>query len=227
MSTLTLEQVTAAVPATLRSSVSQALVDHLNNLQVDPLMADSIKDNFISYVGVLKEGRFKMEDYLNAVTYVSYKLMDMSNQDAYIRTFPQRHADLVARGVSAKDISSYVAAYHKGKLVNLIMEQVMIPVWVLNQAMFQKALNVQYDLMTDPEMSGKVRTDAANSILTHLKKPEKMDFQLKLSEPESSGMKELTQALTNLATAQLEQIQNGSMKTIDVASSRLPVQDQE
>lgn len=226
MSTLTLEEVTAAVPAQLRTSVSQHLVDMLNNLQVDPEMASNIKDNFLSYSAVLKEGRFKIEDYFNAVQYVSYKIMNMSNQDAYIRTFPQRHADLVARGASAKDISSYVAAYHKGKLVNLIMEQVMVPVWVLNQDMFQKALNVQYDLMTDVDMSGKVRTDAANSILTHLKKPEKMDFQLNMNTPESSGMKELTAALTNLANAQLEQIREGNVKTIDIASSKLPVQDQ-
>ncbi len=223
---LTLDQVTAAVPAQLRTSVTQHFVDMLNQLQVDPEMADNIKDNFLSYSGVLKEGRFKIEDYFNAVMYVSYKLMNMTNQDAYIRTFPKRHADLVARGASAKDISSYVAAYHKGKLVNMIMEQVMVPVWVLNQDMFQKALNVQYDLMTDVDMSGKVRTDAANSILTHLKKPEKMDFQLNMNTPESSGMKELTSALTNLANAQLEQIEKGNVKTIDVASSKLPVVDQ-
>lgn len=223
---LTLDQVTAAVPAQLRTSVTQHFVDMLNQLQVDPEMADNIKDNFLSYSGVLKEGRFKIEDYFNAVMYVSYKLMNMTNQDAYIRTFPKRHADLVARGATAKDISSYVAAYHKGKLVNMIMEQVMVPVWVLNQDMFQKALNVQYDLMTDVDMSGKVRTDAANSILTHLKKPEKMDFQLNMNTPESSGMKELTSALTNLANAQLEQIEKGNVKTIDVASSKLPVVDQ-
>lgn len=226
MSTLTIEQVTAALPAQLRTSVSQHFVDMLNNLQVDPEMAESIKENFLSYSGVLKEGRFKIEDYFNAVSYVSYKLMNMTNQEAYMRAMPQRHAALVARGASEKDISSYVAAYHKGKLVNLIMEQVMVPVWVLNQSMFQKALNVQYDLMTDPDMSGKVRTDAANSILTHLKKPEKMDFQLNMNTPESSGMKELTSALTNLANAQLEQIEKGNVKTIDVASSKLPVVDQ-
>lgn len=226
MSTLTIEQVTAALPAQLRTSVSQHFVDMLNNLQVDPEMAENIKENFLSYSGVLKEGRFKIEDYFNAVSYVSYKLMNMTNQEAYMRAMPHRHAALVARGATDKDISSYVAAYHKGKLVNLIMEQVMVPVWVLNQSMFQKALNVQYDLMTDPDMSGKVRTDAANSILTHLKKPEKMDFQLNMNTPESSGMKELTQALTNLANAQLEQIEKGNAKTIDIASSRLPVEDQ-
>ena len=225
--TLTLEQVASSVPANLRNSVTQTLVDTLNNLQVDPLMAENIKENFISYGSVLKEGRFKVDDYLNAVTYVSFKLMNMSNLDAYMRTFPQRHADLVARGVTPKDISSYVAAYHKGKLVNMIMEQVLVPVWVLNQDMYQKALNVQYDLMTDLDMSGKVRTDAANSILTHLKKPEKLDFQLNIGTPESSGMKEMAAALTNLANAQLDAIQGGQMKTIDIASQRLPIVDQE
>jgi hypothetical protein len=218
---LTEDEVKRALPSHLRASVTQTLVDTINSISADPLIASNIRENFVGYTSVLQEGKFKTEDYVHAVAYVSYKLMGHSNKDSYARAFPQRYATLVAKGTSDKDISAYVSAYHRGKLVNLIMEQSLVPTWVLNQDLFQKALNVQADLMLNAG-SEKVRTEAANSLLTHLKKPEpKAGFQVNINAEESSGMKEMKDALTQLAQTQRDMIEKGSMKTIDVAASRL------
>lgn len=218
---LTEDEVKRALPSHLRSAVTQSMVDTLNAISNDPLVAESIRDNFIGYSAVLKEGRFKTEDYIHAVAYVSFKLMGYNNKDSYARAFPQRYATLLAKGTTDKDISAYVAAYHRGKLVNLIMEQSLVPTWVLNQDLFQKALNVQADLMLNAA-SEKVRTEAANSLLTHLKKPEpKGDFQVNINTAEISGMREMQATLAELARAQREAIAGGSMKTIDIAASRL------
>src|SRR5690606_8245933 len=141
------DAVKQSVPAQFRGNVTQELVDNLNAISLDPIMADSIRENFISYSAVLKEGRFKLDEYLNAVAYVSYKIMGNTNQDAYAKTFPARYQSLVARGASSKDISSYVAMYNKGKLVNMILEQTLVPSWVLNQDLHQKAINRLADLM--------------------------------------------------------------------------------
>lgn len=215
-----LGQVVAAVPTALKASVTQQLVDKLNNIAADPIIAENIRDNFISYSAILKEGKFKTEDYISAVAYVSYKIMGYNNEEAYSRTFVQRYQNLIAAGKSKKDISAYVSGYHKNKLVNLIMEQSIIPSWVVNQDMFQRALNVQADLMENAT-SEKVRTDAANSILTHLKKPEANKFQINLGEVENAGMAEMRNALTGLAQAQKKMIESGQMKTIDVAATKL------
>ena len=211
---LTIPDVARALPGSMRSAANQQLVDTLNNISQDPELAQNMRDNFISYSAVLKDGKFKMDDYISAVMYVSFKLMGYSNQEAYSRTFPQRHSNMIATGKSAKDISAYVAAYSKGKLVNLIMEQTLVPSWVLNQDLYQKALNVQADLMVNA-VSEKVRTDAANSILTHLKKPEATGLDIKLTMEDNSGMSELKDTLTQLAQQQREMIENGlSAKTI-------------
>lgn len=218
---LTQDDVKKALPQHLRASVTQQMADTLNNIAADPIIAENIRDNFIGYSAILKEGKFKTEDYINAVAYVSYKLMGYTNEDAYARTFPNRYATLLAKGTSKKDISAYVSAFHRGKLVNLIMEQSLVPTWVLNQDLFQKALNTQADLMLNAN-SEKVRSDAANSILTHLKKPEaKGDFQINLNQSESSGMKEMRDMLGQLAQQQQDLIERGQMKTIDVAASKL------
>lgn len=205
---ITRQEIERALPATLKTSVTDALVDTINNIAADPLVAEQIRNNFVSYTMVLKEGKFKTEDYLKAVAYVSYKLMGYSNQDAYIRTFPDRYQALMAKGTSSKDIAAYVHAYHKGKLVNLIMEQSLVPTYVLNQDLYQKALNVQAELMLTAN-SEKVRSDAANSILTHLKQPETSKLKIDMNINESSGLNELKESLKNLAQMQTQLIQDG------------------
>lgn len=219
MTMLTREMVEKALPANLKVAATQALTDQINNITSDPLIAEQVRNNFLSYSGVLREGKFKTEDYLHAVTYVSFKLMGYSNQDAYFRTFPQRYQALVAKGTSQKDISAYVSAYSKGKLVNLILEQSLVPSWVLNQDLYQKALNVQADLMLNAN-SEKVRSDAANSILTHLSKPKDTAPTVNIDMRETSGMGELKAMLTQLAQSQRQAIEGGA-STKEIAAQRI------
>jgi hypothetical protein len=205
---LTLDELKQALPPHLKTQASVELVNKINTAATDPEFAKTIRDNVVSYTSVLRDGKFKIDDYINAVTYVSYKLMGYSNQESYKRTFPGRYANLVAGGADEKTVSAYVAAYNKNKLVNLVLEQTLVPSWVLNQDAYQKAINTQVELMVSAK-SEKVRSDAANSILTHLKKPEKAQVELSLGLNESSGMNELKDMLTSLALKQQELISEG------------------
>lgn len=205
---LTKDQIEKAVPAHLKSNITQSLVDLVNNVSGDPEFAEQVRQNFISYTSVLKDGKFKTEDYLNAVTYVSYKVMGYSNQESYAKTFPQRYAALVAKQTSSKDIAAYVSAYNKGKLVNLILEQTLVPSWVLNQDLYQKAINVQADLMINSP-NHKVRCEAANSLLTHLTKPKEVGPLLNIDMRESSGMNEMRELLAKMASTQQQLISSG------------------
>lgn len=219
--TLTIEQVRHAVPPHLLHSVTQEMVDDLNSLAVDPLLGSVIRENFLSYTKVMTEGRFKIEDYISAVKYVTYKLMGYSNEEAYSRAFPNRYQILLDRNTSKKDISSHVSAYHKNKLVSLIMENALMPTWVLNQDMFQKALSVQYEIMNDATMNGKTRVEAANSLLTHLAKPkEAAKFQMNVNV-ENSGMKELREMMEKMAAQQQSAIIDGRASTVEIADAEL------
>ena len=214
---ITKELVARALPGNLKSAATDQLADMINQISADPLIAEQIKDNFLSYASVLKEGKFKVEDYLNAVAYCSYKLMGDSNQDAYFKTFPQRYANLVAAGRTPKEISAYVSAYAKGQLVNKIMEQSLVPSWVLNQHMYQAALNTQFKLMTNEDVSPKVRSDAADSLLTHLAKPKEAGPLINIDMGETSGMNELKDALARMAQQQQTLI-NAGVSTKEIAA---------
>lgn len=219
---LSLDQVKQSLPSHLRSAATQALVDKINQVSTDPMVADYVKENFISYTHVLKEGKFKTEDYVSAVTYVSYKLMGNSNQDAWCKTFPQRHSTLVSNGADKKTISSHVAAYAKNKLVNLILEQSIIPSWILNQDVYQEAINTQASLMRTAQ-SEMVRFQAANSLLQNLAKPKEVGPLINIDMRESSGIQDLKKQLFELAEAQSKAIDGGiaareiaAMKIIDL-----------
>lgn len=214
---LTKELVARALPGNLKAAATDALVDMINNISTDPLIADAIKENFLSYNSVLRDGKFKMEDYVNAVAYVSYKLMGDSNQDAYFKTFPQRYQTLLNAGRTPKEISSYVASYNKGQLVNKILEQTLVPSWVLNQNLYQQALNTQFEIMNDPDVSPKVRSDAADSLLTHLAKPKEAGPLINIDMTETSGMNELKDALVKMAKQQQDLIAAG-MSTKAIAA---------
>lgn len=223
---LTIDQFKQALPDKVKKSVSQELIDQVNTTLSDPELFEAYRDNLLSYTKVMADGRFKVQEYVNAVRYVSHKLMGCTNIDAYTKTFPDKYQRFVAQGVAAKDIASYVTAYNKSKLVNLIFEQTLIPSYVLNQDLYQKALNVQAELMVTAN-SEKVRTDAANSLLTHLKMPEKQKVELEIGVKEDSSIAALRLATLELARQQRLSMEAGQMNAQEVAHSRLQVVDVE
>jgi hypothetical protein len=225
MTALTIDQFKQALPEKVRKSVNQELIDQVNKTLAEPEMYETYRDNLMSYTKVMADGRFKVTEYIAAVKYVSHKLMGCTNIDAYSKTFPDKIQRFALQGVASKDIASYVTAYNKSKLVNLIYEQTLIPSYVLNQDLYQKALNVQAELMTDPDVSPKVRTDAANSLLTHLKMPEVKKVELDIAVREDSSIAALRKATLELVAEQRLSMQAGQTTAGDVASSKLELID--
>lgn len=220
MDALTVDQFRMALPDKVKKSVNQELIDQINKTLSEPEMFENYRDNLLSYTKVMQDGRFKVSEYVNAVKYVSHKLMGCTNIDAYSKTFPDKIQRFAQQGVASKDIASYVTAYNKSKLVNLIFEQTLIPAYVLNQDLYQRALNVQAELMVSAN-SEKVRTDAANSLLTHLKPPEVKKVELDIGVKEDSSIAQLRQATLELARQQRLAMEAGQINAREAAHSRV------
>lgn len=225
MSALTVDQFRNALPDKVKKSINQELVDQINQTLSDPEMFEAYRDNLLSYTKVMADGRFKVSEYVNAVKYVSHKLMGCTNIDAYSKTFPDKMQRFAQQGVVAKDIASYVTAYNKSKLVNLIFEQTLIPSYVLNQDLYQKALNVQAELMVTAN-SEKVRCDAANSLLTHLKMPETQKVELDIGVKEDGSIAALRATTLELARQQRLMLESGAMNAQQIAHSKLVIEGQ-
>ena len=186
----------------------------------DPVLAEQIKSNFISYLNVLSTGKFSMDEYLNAVKYVSFKLLNYTNRDAYAATFPDRWERMVKEGVEEKRMDAYVAMYNKSKLVMAIYEQTIVPTYVLNAPLHQEALNVLAKMIKDPSVRGMAKVKACEAILTHTKQPEivKGELTIGLQENETiAELREVTEQLANTFRASI-----GKGKTLqDVAEAQI------
>lgn len=221
---LSLEQVKSALPPGNRNNVTQDMVNQLNALSKDPEEARYIRENFISFSQVLMEGKFRLGDYVQAVMYVSHKVMGKTNIEAYKATFPDRYASMVNAGKAQKDIASMVTAYNKGVLVTKVMERAIIPTWILNQDMFQAALQTQFEIMTDTDINPRDRTAAANSLLTHLKKPDVHKSELKIDIAVNDGMAALEDNLRRMSLAQLNMIEHDpNVSAQDIAAMPMKV----
>lgn len=216
MDALTVDQFKEALPAKMKKSVNKVVLDHINQKLADPDMYETYRDNLIGYVHVMKEGKFKLTNYIDAVKYVSQKMMGKTNIAAFTATFPEKIARWQAAGVEDKDIASYVTAFNKSKLVTLLYEQTLTPFWVMNQDIYQKAINTQAEIMTTAR-SEKVRSDAANSLLTHLKPPEAQKLELNVGMKADSSIDALRAATEALVIEQRNALQAGSINAQQMA----------
>jgi hypothetical protein len=225
---LTLTQFHQVLPIQAKKGMNQQVLDNLNatltNMNADPVFMENYRDNLLGFSSVMKDGKFKMESYIDSVRYVSYKLLGDSNIAAYTKTFPQRYQYFITTGTTPKDIASYVSSYNKNKLVNLVWEQSSIPFHVYNQDVRQRALEAQVELMISAK-SEKVRSDAANSVLTHLKGPEKTQIELDIGITASTKSIDALQAsISALTNATIEKIEDGSMTSEESAHSDLIIE---
>jgi hypothetical protein len=217
---LTAEQIKAVIPHKSKSMVTPDFVHTLNNLVDDPQARESFRENFLGFSDVLKDSNIGMKAYIQAVKYVSFKMMGMSNQEAWSKTFPERLARMQREGKSDVNIRASVCAYNRGKVVTQLLEQSLVPTHILNADVFQEAINTQARLMMTAK-SEKVRSDAANSLMSHLKPPEAQKVKVDVGIQEDSSVIAMREALTDLVAAKRKSIEAGQMTAGEVAGSRI------
>lgn len=215
---ITTEQLELAL-GSKRNWATQELVTTLNSIESDG--ADLVRENWLTHANILREGTYSMEQYTTAIKYVSLKQMGHTNQQAYSIALADRYQDLVARGYDDQRISSHVSAYHKGALVQKLLAQSTIPLYMLYQDEAHKAIKTLVQVMTEPNASFKTRAEAADKLLNHVKRPEAAKVELEVSHRASDGMNELTTMMRDLAQRQLKAIEEGgNIKTV----ANLPIE---
>ena len=95
---LTLAELSSALPKHHRSKVTPQFLTTVNGMVTDPHEAEVFSKNMLTYADVLSSGAYKLTDYVNAVMFVSFKMVGLTNLEAYKRTFFAKYTDMVNRG---------------------------------------------------------------------------------------------------------------------------------
>lgn len=214
---LVLESVRKLVPKNQRTLITQEFLDKLEASVNDSLVAEQFKENFVTYLNVLSKGKYKMEDYINAVKYVSFKLLGYSNIKAYTATFPERYERLKAEGQT--QIEAFVSMYNKNKLVMQIYEQTIVPSYVLNAPMHQQALNTLAAMIVDDDVRGMTKVKACEAILQYTKQPDVVKGELTIGIEQSDTINDLREITENLADTYKMMLEKKGMKLKDVAEA--------
>ena len=199
-----------------RKHVTDDVVDLVNS-EPNSELRRVFRDNILSYASALTTGKYSVAAYVNAVKFVSLKLMGDKSSTAYSKVFPDRYQNLVDKGTSASQIASFADNYGKNALITKIMEQTLVPTHILNAGVYQEAINVQADLMQNAK-SEMVRQKAAESLITNLKAPDiaKVEIDVNYSNDVIDDLRATTKAL---AKQQLQMILTGQASAKEVAHS--------
>ena len=223
---LSLDQLQRVMPRNRRRDATLKMLDAVNSAIDVSADKEMYRDSVLGYISVMQDGKFKMPDYLNAVRYCSYKLMGDSQIAAYTKTFPDRYQHYLDNQLEDRHIAGVVSMYNKGQLVNKIIEQTLVPHHILNADMYQRALNVQVELMTGAK-SETVRSNAADSILQHLKAPEAIEIDISIGLKEDDTIKELRDTTLELVAQQRAMLSAGAKTAKEIAHSKLAIIDVE
>ena len=205
----TYEQLQELLPKKQRNIVTEELVTLINNVASDDDIGQEFKENMISYSSILSQGRFSMEEYMNAIHFVTLKLLQKKDIEAYETVFPLRYLRLIGRGLTRSKISSYATNYKQTKLVSAVMEQTMVPSYVLNAPMYQEALNHSRYLMLNAR-SETVQQKAAETIMTQLKAPEAAKIEVDISINKGDIVRDNEAFMVKLAEEKIELMKLGA-----------------
>lgn len=187
---------------------------------MDSVMREHYRDNLVGVIDVIKEGeRIKFADYVKAVKFCSFKMAGYTDTRAYSLTFPERIERMAREGISNANLYVYANSYAKNKVVVEIMAKLMIPTHIMYQDYFHMAVKTQVEIMTDDKVSPKVRSDAANSLMTHLKQPEIKQAELSINTNDSGIINQLSEALNNLSKGHKELLSQGRTTLKDISEA--------
>ena len=216
---LTKEQLFGAVPdKRFRKHITDEIVAMINS-EPDSELRRVFRDNTLTYSSVLSTGKYSLAAYVNAVKFVSLKLMGDKSSTAYSKVFPDRYQNLIDKGASASYIASFADNYSKAGLITKIMEQTLVPTHILNAGVYQEAINTQAELMRTAR-SELVRQKAAESLINNLTAPAtaKIEIDIGYSNDVIDDLRATTRAL---AQQQLRMIMNGQTSAKEVAHSEI------
>lgn len=179
----------------------------------DNISQDYFEEQFMTHVDLMGPG-ISSQVLINAIKFVALVQAGMTNHKAYNAVFPEKAAQVAARG---SNTSSFAAEYAKKKTVVEIMKRSIIRDDIRHAPLRDKMLSKLVDLSNgrgakeDDYVSPTVQLNATLGALDYLKAPEDKSIDLKIgySEEAKAMQQDIFAQLAQNAQLMREQFEAG------------------
>jgi hypothetical protein len=212
----TLEELQKKFPKKAKS-ITEETVQLLNDANNDPTFnGDEFVRAMVDYQSVMIEGSYSMKEYINALKFVAYLATDADNlTEAYKKarandTFVQERLEAKTDSNEYKELTNAASRYRKTPLVQKLLTQSNMPLYLMFQGTTYQAVAVLSNEMHTAAYS-KDRISAAKAILEHVKPPESMEIALEVgpNEEAKSMQLNLNEQLAQIASNQKRMLEAG------------------
>jgi len=191
------------VPDAMACKIADSL-----NLEESKVMRYAYLKNIEALNPVLRNAGASIPEYTAAVQFVTRLVTGEAPFEAFKALFPEQVKDMYRKGLSEKEMQREVKAYHTSQLVADLLEQSIVPVHLMYQDIYHKAIGAQVILM-NTAMSEMVKMNAAKCLLEVLRPPEKFQMEVEVKAG-GSVIEELQATTRKLAEQQKKLLEQGA-----------------
>ena len=196
--------------------------DGLEQACLDPATGDYLRENIVSFRSVLKGTTFTVNDYICATRFCSLVNAGATDTEAFEAVFPDRFKKLTRAGKSAANLASGIRAYKRSRLVQRILEQVKVPLYMLMSDYRVDALNTLHALMSDEDVHSRDRVAAANALATQLAPPKESIHKVEVKDTTSeNAIQALMRGLADFSDKQRNAIESGSVSPVEIGRTKI------
>ena len=195
-----------SLPKKHQKKIDEETIEYLKDL-LEGEFGSEIFEDLISYPKVLEEGKFSIREYINAVKFVSFQMMGYGVTESYLKVFPEKYGH--------QYLDRYASKYNKSKLVTELRKIATVPLYLSHHHIFNKAIKKQVELMENAR-SEMVQHQAAKTLMEMLAPPKENQLQLDVTIKKDESLKQLEDALYQLAENQKKMIEENKTTTKDI-----------
>lgn len=220
MAVLSLSELREVLPRSLGKGMTEESVLDLARSLESQENIEAFREGFISYRNVLESGKFTTAEYINAVKFMMYRSQNFTKQDSWKFTFPEKVERLTREGRMGQ-LSSYVAAYSRSRLVELMTKQMAIPLYLLNMDAPQEAINRLLKTIRNPKASDRDANEAARVLLDKLAPPTEAKVSIEVGVKHDDEYTDMLRSISETAARQQRLIELGMASAQSTAEDRI------
>ena len=211
---ITREKLMEFVPRGYGGKVTDAVLEMIRRVEQDTGMDQGLfEEQLLSYTHLLGPG-VSFEKLINAIKFVALREVARGQARAYKIVFPEKAAEIEARGGS---VDSFATMYASTKVVVEVQKLNMVSASITHRPLANQMLKKMTDLANgiganpDDRVSPTVQLNAAIAVYEAVKMPEDNTMELKIgmSADALSAQESLAEQLRRMADLQMKAFQSG------------------